>query len=77
MDKIDHLPDVRNQYEELPYPARNPLDELKRLQTIYYDCLDRINHHCYTGKKDFLIGSRVLVVAGGTGDSTLFLAEQL
>ena len=65
MDKLDHLPKVREQYEELPYPVRNPLDEIKCLRTVYYDCLDRINHYGYSGKKDFSLGTRVLVAGGG------------
>lgn len=77
MDKFDHLPEVRKQYEELPYPARNPLDEAKFLRATCCDCLDRINYYCYAGKKEFLRGTRILVAAGGTGDSAIFLAEQL
>lgn len=77
MDKLDHLPVVRAHYEELPYPARNPLDETKRMKTTFYDCLDRINYYCYSGKKDFFLGARVLVAGGGTGDALIFIAEQL
>lgn len=77
MNDLDHLPAVREQYEEYPYPERNPLDEFKCLNTVLHDCLDRVNHYCFSGKKNFSLGTRVLVAGGGTGDSTIFLAEQL
>jgi len=77
MDKPDHLANVRKQYEDYPYPERNPLDETRRLRAQYLDCLDRINHYCHSGKKDFTSGARILIAGGGTGDSTIFLAEQL
>jgi len=68
---------VRDQYEDYPYPARNPYDEKKYLHRIYLDCLDRINHYCHSGLNDFSAGARILVAGGGTGDSTIFFAEQL
>lgn len=77
MDKENYLPKVRNQYEDLPYPERNPADERVRLNGVTVDCLDRINHYCHAGMKDFSKGSRILVAGGGTGDSTIFFAEQL
>ena len=77
MKNPDHQPRVRSQYEDYPYPERDPEDERKHLYRVYLDCLDRVNHYCHSGKKDFSAGSRILVVGGGTGDSTIFLAEQL
>ena len=73
----NYLEEVRNQYESLPYPPRNPDDEKKQLRCMWFDKIDRINFYCFEGKKDLRVNSRVLVAGGGTGDSTIFLAEQL
>lgn len=67
---------VRKQYESYPYPPRNPEDEKKKLNATLPDPLCQINHYCYGGKKDFGRGFRALVAGGGTGDATIFLAEQ-
>lgn len=77
MKKTNYLPDVKKHYEDYPYPERNPNDEKIRLANPMTDCLDRINHYCHSGKKDFHKGSRILIAGGGTGDATLFYAEQL
>lgn len=77
MNDNNYLINVRSQYEELPYPERKPLDELKRILMTYFDGIDRINHICHGGMKDFTDGARILIAGGGTGDSTIFLAEQL
>lgn len=77
MDKKNYLPRVRNQYEYLPYPERNPADERIRLNGVTVDCLDRINHYCHAGMKNFSQGARILVAGGGTGDSAIYYAEQL
>ncbi len=71
-----YLENVRSQYEQFPYPPRNPQDELERLIEIELDRLETINFHCFKGKQSFQ-NARVLVAGGGTGDSTIFLAEQL
>ena len=49
MQDNNYLLEVRSQYEELPYPERNPLDELKRIEMTFYDGIDRINHICHSG----------------------------
>lgn len=76
MTKQQYLKNVRDQYESYPYPYRNPLDESKRLIEIGMDRLDLLNFYCFQGKCDFN-NFRVLIAGGGTGDSTIFLAEQL
>lgn len=68
---------VVGQYEDYPYPMRNPLDEKKRLLRVEGDFLEEINHWLFQGKENFESKFRVLIAGGGTGDSTIFLAEQL
>lgn len=68
---------VRAQYEALPFPARDPEEERERLIGTWLDDLGLLNHRCYRGRRDFTSGFRALVAGGGTGDGTIFLAEQL
>src|SRR3954467_3109536 len=68
---------VREQYEHLPYPACNPLDEHKRLVRTWLDDLPMINHYGFAGRRDFTKDFRALVAGGGTGDATILLAHQL
>jgi 2-polyprenyl-3-methyl-5-hydroxy-6-metoxy-1,4-benzoquinol methylase len=68
---------VKAQYEAMPYPPRDPADESARLMRTWLDDLAMINHYCFAGREAFQSGFRVLVAGGGTGDSTIFLAEQL
>lgn len=71
------LPQVHEQYEALPYPPREPAEERQRLVTTWLDSLAMINHYCFAGEQDFKDRFRVLVAGGGTGDTTIYLAEQL
>lgn len=73
----DYAPVVRAQYEDYPFPLRDPGDESKRLVVTEQDSLGKLNHYCFGGRQDFGNGFRVLVAGGGTGDHTIFLAEQL
>lgn len=73
---LAYLPRVKAQYESLPYPPRNPEDERRRLQTCWLGWLPRINHYGFRGRQGFE-GARFLVAGAGTGDATIFLAEQL
>ena len=68
---------VAAQYEALPYPTRDPADEASRLIGTWLDDLDLLNHHCFRGERVFDARFRVLVAGGGTGDGTIFIAEQL
>jgi ubiquinone/menaquinone biosynthesis C-methylase UbiE len=72
-----YLPQVRAQYEALPYPPRDPEEESQRLLPTWLDSLPMINHYCCAGQQDFRHRWRVLVAGGGTGDATIYLAEQL
>jgi len=77
MSEAAYLKDVRNQYEQYPYPARDPKDERNRLLPTVCEQLPMLNFYCYGGRQDFRNGYRVLTAGGGTGDATLFIAEQL
>lgn len=72
----NYLSGVRDQYEQHPYPPRDPELERTRLLEMLIDRLSTINHYCFKGECDFE-GARVLIAGGGTGDSTIYLAEQL
>ena len=77
MKTTQYIPQVREQYEQLPYPPRDPHDEKRRLVTTWLDDLSMINHYCYAGQQSFRDRFRVLIAGGGTGDATIFLAQQL
>jgi len=68
---------VRSLYEDYPFPLRDPRDESQRLVVAEQASLGKLNHFCYGGRQGFGNGFRVLVAGGGTGDHTIFLAEQL
>jgi len=68
---------VRHQYEAYPYPLRDPEDERIRLLVRGPEFLPQINHFVFGGRQSFGPGSRILVAGGGTGDETVFFAEQL
>lgn len=67
---------VAELYASLPYPARDPEEERTRLIGTWLDDLRLVNHYGFRGAADFR-GLRVLVAGGGTGDATIYLAEQL
>ena len=68
---------VRTLYESLPYPARDPAEEDRRLVRTSLDYLPKISHYGFAGRLHLRRPLRVLVAGGGTGDSLIFLAEQL
>ena len=73
----NHLPLVRQQYEALPYPPCDPQDDHRRLATTWLEDLAMLNHYCFAGRQSFHQGFRALMAGGGTGDATIFLAQQL
>jgi len=77
MNNPNYLEEVRDQYEDYPYPLRDPEDERKRLCETFFDGLDKMNYYCFGGKKDWSKGFRALIAGGGTGDAAVYLAEQL
>ncbi len=68
---------VRDQYEAYPFPVRRPEDEEQRLIASPIDQLARIDHYCFSGRRDFHRPLRALIAGGGTGDALIYLAEQL
>jgi SAM-dependent methyltransferase len=64
-------------YEEHPTPKRDPEEERRRLVIRPMESLERINHFVFGGKQSFGSGTRLLTAGAGTGDETLYLAEQL
>jgi hypothetical protein len=60
----DHLPEVREQYERLPYPPCDPEDDNRRLVTTWLDDLPMINHYRFGGEQSFQRGFRVLIAGG-------------
>jgi 2-polyprenyl-3-methyl-5-hydroxy-6-metoxy-1,4-benzoquinol methylase len=77
MKKGSYLQEVRNQYENHPYPARDPEDEKGMIVSSRSSSLDCLNYYCFDGGRDFSKPFRVLVAGGGTGDCLIYLAEQL
>ncbi len=76
-DAVQVTQTVRRQYEQYPYPRRDPADERKRLVITGMDDLGAVNHYCFRGRRDFRKDFRALVAGGGTGDAVVFLAHQL
>jgi SAM-dependent methyltransferase len=68
---------VRAQYQALPYPARDPRDEAKRLIVGSPSHLAEVDHYLFAGGRVLGRPFRVLVAGGGTGDATVMLAQQL
>ena len=76
-EKVNYLKSVKQQYEELPYPPRDPENEKSTLICTQTEFLGKINHYCFRGQLNTVKKMRVLVAGGGTGDALIFLAEQL
>lgn len=68
---------VRDQYEDLPYPPRDPADERRRLLTGTPSHILEIDHYIFAGRRDWSKPFRALVAGGGTGDALIMLAQQL
>jgi SAM-dependent methyltransferase len=76
-DSPDGIDGVRQQYEHLPFPSRDPEGEHYVLRVSLPDTLSKINQYCFGGAKDFSRPFRALVAGCGTGDSAIWLAYQL
>ena len=71
------LQQVQQQYETLPYPHRDPERELEQLRQPSISELPRVLEVLWGGQRSLDGGFRVLDAGCGTGDNTVFLAEQL
>lgn len=67
---------LQEQYEQFPYPPRNPKDERHRLLKTSLDGMASIQHYVFGGSLAANRRFRVLVAGGGTGDSLVYLAQQ-
>lgn len=77
MQDANYLREVREHYENYPYPVKDPQNEKTRLIVPVTEALDRMNYYCFSGRRDFTKPFRALVAGGGTGDAIIALAEQL
>ncbi|MEJ2015629.1 MAG: class I SAM-dependent methyltransferase [Limibacillus sp.] len=68
---------VRLQYEDYPYPSRDPAEEKQRLIEGSPSHLLEVDHYLFAGRADFAGDFQVLVAGGGTGDAAIMLAQQL
>ncbi|MBE7211982.1 MAG: class I SAM-dependent methyltransferase [Gluconacetobacter diazotrophicus] len=65
------------QYEDYPYPARDPADEKRRLLVGSPSHLREIDHWVFGAARSASTPLRVLVAGCGTGDAAIMLATQL
>jgi SAM-dependent methyltransferase len=68
---------VRDQYEALPYPPRDPAREMERVRATVAGELSLASYLLWGGRRRPGPGFRVLDAGCGTGDNTVFVAEQL
>ncbi|MDA0302477.1 MAG: class I SAM-dependent methyltransferase [Chloroflexi bacterium] len=71
------LEQVQQQYETLPYPHRDPERELELLRQPSIAEIPRVLEAFWGGRRAVDGTFRVLDAGCGTGDNTVFLAEQL
>ena len=72
----EYLPKVREQYENYPYPYRNPEDEKIRILETEHTVLEKINCYCHQGKENFQ-NYYALMAGCGTGDAVIDLGLKL
>jgi 2-polyprenyl-3-methyl-5-hydroxy-6-metoxy-1,4-benzoquinol methylase len=70
-------PDVREHYEELPYPFRDPEKEGEEFQGADGISIDALSHYGWEGKRDLRHGARFLIAGCGTGDMAIGYAEEI
>jgi SAM-dependent methyltransferase len=64
-------------YDALPYPARDPRDESRRLLIGSPGHPTEIDHYLFGGARDWTRPFRALFAGGGTGDGCVMLAQLL
>ncbi|MFM9890856.1 MAG: class I SAM-dependent methyltransferase [Rickettsiales bacterium] len=73
----EYKEDVRGQYEDFPYPFRDPNDEAKYFHGGDTHSLMGLSHGGWGGKRDLRQGARILIAGCGTGDSAVMFAEEM
>ena len=68
--------DLRCQYENYPYPPRDPADEAKRLIAGSPSHICEIEHHILSGVRNTSEPRRILVAGGGTVGGVLGARER-
>lgn len=68
---------LASQYEALPYPARDPRDEAKRLVVGSPSHLREVDHWVFGAARPRSQPLRALVAGGGSGDGTIMLAQRM
>lgn len=68
---------VRGQYEDFPYPYRDPNKEGQYFNWCDPQSLMGLSHSGWGGRRDLRRGARFLIAGCGTGDSTIAFAEEL
>ena len=66
---------VKRQYEEYPYPARDPAAEMDKLIIGSPSHPLEIDHFLFGGQRDWTQPFKVLVAGGGTGDALVMMAQ--
>jgi 2-polyprenyl-3-methyl-5-hydroxy-6-metoxy-1,4-benzoquinol methylase len=69
--------EVREHYEELPYPYRRIEDEGKQFHGGDGFGPEALNHIAWAGRRDLRKGGRVLIAGNGTGDASVQWGESL
>src|SRR5258706_15976426 len=77
MNQAQTPADAKQPPDPPPFPARDPEDESHRLVVTGLDMLGKVSHFCFGGNLDIAQPFHALIAGGGTGDATIFLAEQL
>ena len=67
---------VARQYEEFPYPPRDPAEERKHLILGSPSHLAELDHYLFSGELARRGPLKILVAGGGTGDAAIMLAQQ-
>lgn len=65
---------VKKQYQDYPYPHRDPADEKKRLVSGTPSNFNELEHYVYGGRLPKSL--RILSAGGGTGDAVVMMGQQ-
>ncbi|MBX9727267.1 MAG: class I SAM-dependent methyltransferase [Rickettsiales bacterium] len=73
----DYAASVRSQYEDYPYPSRDPEKEGTFFACSEPQSLMALSHAAWGGKRDLRMDTRLLIAGCGTGDACIHYAEEL